>query len=491
MLCKRFAPRAATLLLCLLAACDSASQTTRPDPVPPTTPAPQGTVEVWRTTPDRSLLLARDPRNATLAAAADVAGALTIALDPAQSFQAIEGFGAAVTGSSAFVMTEHLDDAARAALVDELFDPEKGIGLSYLRMTIGASDFSLRDYTYDDVPPGETDFGLDHFSIEPDRPHVIPVLQQIFGRYPDVGLMGSPWSPPAWMKTNGQMKGGSLRADAYPALAEYFARTVEAFGAEGIPIQSVTVQNEPEYAAPYPSMLMTAPEQAAFIGSHLGPLLEQRGLNTRILAYDHNWDHPEYPLAVLGDARAAPYVAGSAFHCYAGNVPAMGLVHNAYPDKSLYFTECSGGGWAPDFGETLGWMTTNLVVGTMRNWSQTVLLWNLALDETSGPTNNGCADCRGVVTINAQTGAVTRNVEYYVLGHAAKFVRPGARRIASTDVSGQQVQNVAFQNPDGRLALIAFNAAGAARLVQVRVGGQAFSYTLPAGALVTFRWRPN
>ena len=451
--------------------------------------APARTVEVWQTSGDERLLLERDERGTAFGAPTDGADAVVIAVDPEQRLQPIEGFGAAVTGSAAYVLSEHLDASARASLLTELFDPEAGIGLSYLRLPLGASDFSLRSYTYDDVPAGEQDPALARFSLDPEREHVLPVLREILAVAPATRIMGSPWSAPAWMKSSGSLNGGALLPEHYPAYAAYLARTLEAFQAERVPISALTVQNEPLHgSAAYPTMEMSAQEQAAFIGDHLGPLLERRGLDPALVAYDHNWDRPDYPSAVLADPEAARYVDGAAFHCYGGDVSAMGGVADAFPEAALYFTECSGGDWATDFSTNLQWNVRNLVVGTTRNGSRTALLWNLALDQDGGPTNGGCQDCRGVVTVDSRTGEVTRNVEYYVLAHASKFVRPGAHRIASDDVARAGVQNVAFRNADGRLVLLALNTTDVLRRIEVRVGGEAFTYRLYPRSVATFRW---
>jgi glucosylceramidase len=235
-------------------------------------------------------------------------------------------------------------------------------------------------------------------------------------------------------------------------------------------------------------MRMSAADRAAVIGGHLGPLLAKRGIRTGILDWDHNWDKPEQPLGTLADATARRYVAGVAWHCYGGDVAAQEKVHAAYPDKDVYFTECSGGEWSPKFGETLGWMTSNLIIGATRGWARGSLTWNLALDPAHGPHLGGCGDCRGVVTIDPASGAVTRNVEYYVLGHASRFVRPGARRIGS-DSGIDGVGTVAFLNPDRRtVAVIAHNGAKQPRDVTFASPAGQYALRLPAGAVITVTW---
>jgi glucosylceramidase len=353
---------------------------------------------------------------------------------------------------------------------------------------MGASDFALTDYTYDDVPAGQADPAQAAFSIDHDRAYILPVLKQALALNPRLKVMGSPWSAPAWMKTSGSLFGGSLEPAAYPAYATYFARFVQAYAAEGVPIDAVTLQNEPHFeSASYPSMRLEAAEAATFVRDYLGPGFARAGIGTKLLVGDHNWDEPAYPLAVLDDAGARPYVAGSAFHCYAGDVAAQSSVQLAYPGKDIYFTECSGGGWATDFGANLRWAMRNLVIGATRNWARTVLLWNLALDSQGGPQNGGCPNCRGVVTVK-NASAVAYNVEYYALGHASKFVASGARRIASTGAVGTGLQHVAFRNFDGSKVLLVLNDGAGTQAFSVTWGGQAFSTSLPAGAVATFTW---
>jgi len=262
------------------------------------------------------------------------------------------------------------------------------------------------------------------------------------------------------MKTSGSLIQGTLLPEAYGPFAEYFRRYVTAFGAAGVPIYAITVQNEPHYEpSDYPGMRLEPPARARFVGGYLGPLFAQSGIQTLILDWDHNWDQYQSPLEVLADSVAPRYIAGVAWHCYAGDVSAQTLVHDAHADKDAYFTECSGGGWAPNFADNLKWFVRTLIIGSTRGWAKGVLLWNLALDEHDGPHTGGCGNCRGVVTINSASGGVTRNVEYYALAHASRFVRPGARRVESTSGS-DGLESVAFRNADdGSKALIVVTLA--------------------------------
>lgn len=453
-------------------------------------------VAVYLTTPDQQQLFAQQ---SALAKAKDTA-AINIVMDTTRRFQEIEGFGAAMTGSSAYVMQQYMSPEKRQALLEDLFGTEKGIGINYIRMSIGASDFSTAPYSYDDIPSGQRDDSLKQFTIAHDQKEVVPVLKQVVAINPGIHIMGSPWSPPAWMKTSGKLEGGSLRPDAYDVYARYFVKYIRAFGQEGITITALTVQNEPQYEALYPTMKMTAPEQGTFIKEHLGPLLEKEGLNKQVavMLFDHNWNSPEYPISILDDSLIAKYTAGAAFHCYEGAVGAMTKVHEAHPEKGLYFTECSGGTWAPAFADNLQYMVGQLLIGTTNNWSKNALLWNMALDENNGPTTNkpstqdgnrGCMTCRGVVTVNSKDGAVTRNIEYYALAHFSKFVRPGAKRIYSSATTDKGIENVAFLNTDGSRVMVVLNTTKQERTFSVSEQGAAYSYVLKPGAVATLVWR--
>lgn len=436
----------------------------------------------WLTTGDQQHLLER--QDDVTFRPGDGTGS-TIAVDDGVRYQRMDGFGASFTDSSAWLVANELDDDARSKLMTALFDRSDGIGLGLLRQPMGASDFIAGDqhYSYDD-----TCCELSDFSIAHDREYLIPTLRQAMRLNPDLKVMATPWSPPGWMKTSDALQGGSLKPESYEIWADYFVRYIQAYAAEGIDIQAVTVQNEPQHeTTSYPSMLMSPEEQATAVATALGPAFEENGLETDILAWDHNWDDPRYPITVLDDPSANPYIAGSAFHCYAGDVGAQSQVHEAHPDKGLWFTECSGGEWSPDFGDNLVWNTQNLIIGSVRNWARGVTLWNMALDQNHGPTAGGCTDCRGVVTIDTETGQVDYNVEYYVLGHVAKFVRPGAERIESSTHPGE-LESVAFRNPDGSIVLLALNPSEVGRTMNLRWQGQHLRYDLPAGAVVTMTW---
>jgi glucosylceramidase len=386
-----------------------------------------------------------------------------------------------------------------------LFDPRVGAGLSYLRQPMGGTDFvTTTATTYDDLPAGQTDYEMMGFSIARDQSNgVLPLLQQARAINPRLRVMATPWSPPAWMKTNGSLVGGRLIDDPriYRAYALYFVKFIQAYAQAGVPVDAVTVQNEPQNRTPagYPGTDMPVDQQIKLIEA-LGPALQAAGLTTKILAYDHNWaTHPndlapgapaDYAAQVLSSA-AAPWVAGTSFHCYYGDPTAQTALRNRFPDKGIWLSECSGSHGPSDppakaFRDTLGWQARNLLVGALRNWSRTVLTWNVALDPSGGPHVGGCSTCSGLVTVNPDRSVVT-NAEYHVLAHASRFVQPGAQRIESSIGSGQP-SNVAFRNPDGSIALIVLNDSATASTFAITIGGRSFRYTLGAGALATFTW---
>ena len=443
-------------------------------------------VQTWVTLTDQSRLLSREVDTHF---DSTTPLALNIEVDARKRYQEMVGFGANITDASAWLIQNRMSAQQRAALMEELFGRAPGLGFSFTRLTIGASDFSRSHYTLNDVPYGQSDYPLDKFSIAPMHADVLPVVKRALAINPQLRVMASPWSAPAWMKSNGSLIEGVLLPQAYDAFARYLAKFADAMEAEGVPLYAVTVQNEPHFEPKdYPGMRVDSAARAKLIGEHLGPLFAQRAKSVRILDWDHNWDEPQAPLAVLADEKARPFVAGVAWHCYAGDVAAQSVVHDAYPDKETYFTECSGGEWKPHWRETLPWYMRHLILGTTRGWAKGVLMWNIALDENHGPHLGGCKDCRGVVTINSVTGEVTRNFDYYALAHASRFVRPGAYRIAST--SGEQgLESVAFQNVDDQsIVLIVLNAADVPRRFSVAQQGQNFAYTMAEASVATFVW---
>ncbi len=472
---------ALALTAILLGACASGRGASLPDVMP-------RTVATWVTTGDHSRLLAREPDLHFNSAAVD-SSIPVIDIDYSREFQSVVGWGAAMSDAAAYLIQTKLSAPQREALLQELFGRAPGIGLSFVRIPMGASDFSRTHYSYDDRPAGETDSTLAHFSIDVDRAEKIPVLKRALAINPQLKLMGSPWSAPGWMKSSGSLIKGTLLPRFHGAFAEYFRRWIEAYEGEGLPIFAITLQNEPHFEPEsYPGMRLSPVQRAAIIGSHVGPLFTRRGIRAQIWDWDHNWDEPASPLAVLADSVARRYVAAVAWHCYSGDISAQTVVHDSHPDKDTYFTECSGGQWAPVWADNLKWYVSKMVIGNARAWAKGVALWNLALDENDGPHKGGCGNCRGVVTIHSATGEITRNPEYYALAHASRFVRPGAVRIGSSAPNG--FETVAFRNPDDRsTALIVLNTTTTASQLAVRVGEISFTTSLPAGAVATFTWK--
>lgn len=451
-------------------------------------PVTSGIVAAWVTTGDRSQLLSRqaDLRFNNTAVDSSVS---TIEVDYSREFQSVVGWGAAMSDAAAYLIQTKLNASQREALLQDLFGREPGIGLSFIRIPMGASDFSRSHYSYDDRPPREIDPTLAHFSIDVDRAEKIPALKRARSINPQLKLVGSPWSAPGWMKTSGSLIKGTLLPQFHDAFAEYFRKWIEAYEAEGLPIFAITLQNEPHHEPnDYPGMRLSPAQRAAIIGKNIGPHFMARGVRAQIWDWDHNWDEIQSPLDVLADSVARRYVAAIAWHCYGGEISAQTIVHDRYPDKDAYFTECSGGEWAPVWADNLKWNVSKMIIGNARGWAKGVALWNLALDENFGPHLGGCGNCRGVVTIHSATGEITRNPEYYALAHASRFVPPGAVRIASSAPKG--LETAAFRHADKRsTALIVLNTTTSASQLAVRAGTMSFTTTLPAGAVATYTWK--
>ncbi len=439
-------------------------------------------VAIWLTDPDAAILFREQ---STPPAFGNVANNYaSIEVNDQETFQTVDGFGYTLTGGSAMHL-HNMNAADRAQVIKELFDTGgNNIGISYLRVSIGASDLDERVFSYNDLAPGQTDEQMTQFSIAPDKEHLIPVLKEILTINPDIKILGSPWSPPVWMKTNGNSQGGSLKPEYYDAYAKYFVKYVEAMKAEGITIDAVTVQNEPLHPGNNPSLLMLAEQQADFIRQSLGPAFEAANIKTKIIVYDHNADRPDYPITIFNNADAAKYIDGSAFHLYAGDISALSQVHMAYPNKNLYFTEQWIGAPGNLKGD-LGWHIKNIIIGSMRNWCRVALEWNLAANSNLEPyTPGGCTQCLGALTIDGNN--VKRNPAYYIIAHAAKFVRPGSVRIASNVLPA--LPNVAFTTPNGKKVLIVLNESSVLQNFNIKYNGNWASYGLKPGSAATFVW---
>jgi len=406
----------------------------------------------------------------------------TIEVSDATTYQTVDGFGYTLTGGSVQVINT-LSASKKQELLNDLFSAS-GIGVSYLRISIGASDLNDNPFTYDDMPTGQTDTALNNFSVAPDAP-VIQMLKDILAINPNIKIVATPWSAPLWMKNNNSFVGGSLQAQYYDEYAHYFVKYIQAMQSEGINITAVTPQNEPLNPYNNPSMVMQATEQANFIANNLGPAFQAAGITTKIIVYDHNCDVPSYPTSILSNSAASQYVDGSAFHLYAGDINVLSSVHNSFPNKNIYFTEqyTSAGG---DFGGDLKWHLKNVVIGSMRNWSKNALEWNLAANGAQDPhTEGGCSDCKGAITVTTSS-SYTKNVAYFIIAHASKFVPAGSVRIASNVVAN--LNNVAFKRPDGKIVLIVENDNTAALTFNIKHNGEWVATKLEGGAVGTYVW---
>ena len=483
----------ACLALAALAATSSAAQS----------------ITVYQTTPD--LLEALSQRE-TLHLSKKAAQSETVPLitvDETQRFQEIDGFGASLTDAAAWLFQKKLTPQQTDAAFKMLFARKDGIALSFLRQPLGSSDLAVTFYSYDDLcqqtakacttPAGMTDPNLEHYSLKHDKEYILPLLKKAIGINPSIHVMLTPWSPPGWMKTSGSMLGASadekvkssLKPEFYPALAGYLVKTIEGYQEAGVPVWALSVENEPLYAPPtYSGMQMLATEQAAFFGDALGPALAAAHLSPKVMAYDHNWDRPDYPETVLKDPKAGALAAGTAWHHYGGDPSVMTKNHEEFPLKDQWVTESSGGAWQK--GNVFAQEAAELIAVT-RNWSRSYVLWALATDQNHGPFVGGCDKCRGLVTIDLTDpdhARVKPELDYYVLGQASKFLLPGAVRIGSDEPAGTQLKDVAFQNTNGTIVLYTLNAGTTSEAIGIGFHGKKAVTTVPAGAVATFIWKP-
>ena len=415
-------------------------------------------------------------------------GDFTINVDSTTSYQSIDGFGASLTGSSAFLL-QRLNAQRRDSILRDLFDPVRGIGINYLRLTIGSSDFSVGTYSYCDTG------NINDFAIpQRDKTDLLPVLKEILKINPSIKIMASPWSAPAWMKSNNSMYGGSLNGPSvYNDFAEYFVKYVEAFAAEGIHIDAITIQNEPMHeTGGYPTMKMLWTEQNIIIRDFLGPKFAAKGITTKIVIWDHNFDGAYYPLGILGDAETRKYVDGTGWHGYGGNASAIDVVREAYPDINVYFTEQSGGEWNSGTRMDIVFeYLRNFLMATVNRGSKNFILWNLVLNPENGPTTTtgGCQTCRGVITLK-DDGSYIRNQEYYMLGHFSKFVRLDAKRIANSSIGQPDGMLItSFLNKDGSKVVVVLNESDQRRKYNIRIGSRKFIYNQLAKSVVTFKFK--
>lgn len=446
-------------------------------------PVIENKVDCWVTNANRSIYLQK--QNGFLTFQSGKLESVNIQFDDSYTYQTIDGFGYTLTGGSAQSINK-LNSQKRKELLQELFgNNENSIKISYLRISIGASDLNATPFTYNDLPAGQTDVSLSQFSLSPDNDDLIPMLKEIIAINPHIKILATPWSPPTWMKNNNSFIGGSLKPEYYGVYAAYFVKYIQKMKDEGISISAITPQNEPLHPGNNPSMFMSAEQQASFIKEYLGPAFVTANLSTKIIIYDHNCDRPDYPMSILKDPIANDFIDGSAFHLYAGDISALTTVHDAYPNKNLYFTEQYTGTSGTFVGD-LKWHMKNVIIGSMRNWSKVALEWNLANDANFGPhTPGGCTTCKGAITINS-SDSYERNVSYYIIAHASKFVPPGSVRVASTQKGN--INSIAFKTPAGKKVLILENDGDANEKCTIEYNQKLFSTSLDGGFVATFIW---
>jgi len=438
-------------------------------------------VSCWLTDPGSSIYL--EKQNTESYFTSNINSDPTIKVDSVTKYQTMDGFGFAMTGGSAYLINK-LAVPVRNKLMNELFSNDSSsIGISYLRISIGASDLNSSVFSYDDIDPSKTDTALLNFSIKPDSFDLIPVLKSAIAINPGIKILGSPWSAPAWMKTNKNTKGGSLKSEYFGTYARYFVKYIQAMKDQGIVIDAITIQNEPLNPDNNPSMFMSAVDQALFIKFYLGPEFDKAKISTKIILYDHNCNDPDYPLTILNDPEARKYSDGSAFHLYGGSINALSSVHNAYPDKNVYFTEQWVGG-PGNFAEDMKWHVKNLIIGAPRNWSKNVIEWNLASDPNYDPhTPGGCTTCLGALTLSND---VKRNVSYYIIAHASRFVPMGSIRIDSNEPD--YLPNVAYLTPTGKKVLIVLNESNSQMTFNIQFSNKVAIHNLAAGSVATYTW---
>lgn len=428
----------------------------------------------------------------------------TIRLEPQRQFQGMDGFGAAITGSTAYNLLK-MNKADREAFLRSTFSPVDGMGYSYVRIAIGCSDFSLSEYTLCDEP------GIEHFRLTSEElDYVIPVLREILAIRPELKIMGSPWTPPRWMKVNNLVElkpyeswtSGQLNPKYYQDYATYFVKWIRAMDEQGIPIYSITLQNEPMNRANSASMFMSWQEQQRFIREALAPAFRKAAIKSKVYVYDHNYDYDawkeglqdqvQFPVKLYADREVNDFVAGAAYHNYGGNREELNKIHALAPDKELIFTETSIGEWneGHNFAKRLIEDMEEVALGTVNNWCRGVMVWNLMLDSKKGPFRpEGCNTCYGAVDIDQNDyKTMQHNSHYFIIGHLAAVVEPGAVRIGTSGYADDQLIRSAFKNADGSLALVLLNKSDQPKTLNIYDGTNSFGYNVPAKSVVSLKW---
>ena len=488
---------ALTFLGCftILAACSNSD-----DAEKPVVPVPTGDVAIYTTTSSLTRDLTRDAVNFS---PKDNLAPTTITLNPAEQYQTMDGFGAAITGSTCYNLLL-MKPADRHAFLTETFSDKDGFGFSYIRISIGCSDFSLSEYTCCDTK------GIENFALQSEeKDYILPILKEILAINPSIKVIAAPWTCPKWMKVKSleervpfdSWTSGHLNPEYYRTYGDYFVKWIQAFEKEGIKIHAVTPQNEPLSPGNSASLFMGWEEARDFIKTGLGPAFKEAGVTTKIYVFDHNYnydnlaDQKSYPTKIYDDAEASQYIAGAAYHNYGGNRSELLNIHKLYPNKELLFTETSIGTW--NSGRDLEARLLNdmeeIALGTANNWCRGAIVWNLMLDSDLGPvspSDGSCKTCYGAVDIdNTNYSKIVRNSHYYLIGHMSSVVKPGAVRIGTTGYTANGITYSAFENTDGTYAFVLANNNADAKRITVSDGTHYFSYEVPAKAVVSYRWK--
>ncbi|MDP2338473.1 MAG: glycoside hydrolase family 30 beta sandwich domain-containing protein [Bacteroidota bacterium] len=483
---------AATIFMSMfLSSCNAEEKST------PTVPPGKSDVEVYVTTANKSMLFTSIPLS--FSTKPNMAVETTITMKPSETFQEIDGFGAAITGSTCYNLLK-MTSVNRSKLLKETFDPVSGMGYSYIRISIGCSDFSLDEYTCCDKP------GMENFAIhELDKRDLFPILKEILAINSTVKILASPWTCPRWMKVNNLVDlqpynswtSGQLNPIYYQDYATYFVRFVQEMKKEGFNIDAITIQNEPLNRGNSASLYMSWQEQASFVRNALGPKFADAGLTTKIVVFDHNYnydninDQLSYPVKIYADPETAKYVDGAAYHAYGGAKSELLNVHNAFPSKNLYFTEMSIGSWNYSFDGDLMWSMRELGIGTLNNFSKSVIVWNFMLDEKGAPNRpGGCTTCYGAVDVNTKDYAtLDRKSHFYVIGHLSKAISPGAIRIGTTGFQTSGLYYTAVKNMDGTYGVVLQNDTDKSIKITLADDNHSFIYTMPSKSIASCKWK--
>lgn len=417
---------------------------------------------------------------------------IVIDIDANLTQQKMWGFGASMTESCAHHL-DQLSESNRKLFMERVFKPETGAGFSFLRIPLGASDFSMDNFSLDDTPNNIPDPKLKYFNFSRMN-RVVNLLKEAKAENPKLKFVLSPWSPPVWMKIPQQWAGGELNPQYYTAYAKYLVRALKEFTKAGIMIDYLTIMNEPYMPTPiwnYPQMNMPTSQQIVFIRDHLAPLFQreyQKGtIKAKLLLLDHNWDTINELDALMQEPVVESLTAGAAFHCYSDDQKLALLKMKSYPHVPAFMTECTALLHHNSVLDFTYWTSHFSIEGTDLGLTG-ALGWNLCLDEKGGPTNGGCPDCRGMVTLDSQKGMVI-NPEMHALEVVSRYTKQGAYRIGVTDYSSKGVRSAAFVNPDGSMVFVARNDNVMPTQISLRNANcQVTTATVTPHSTITLTW---